>query len=134
MVLFKRALVPLLSRLSRMNGSTEATTAAAACAKPAKSLTSAKTFEKVVEGKEWVAVRENSAEVLFPNKTEVFYNPVQEFNRDLSIAVLRLQAEDFCTGVLRKKGGAEDNVLSSEEFRSLRFGEKHEVLKNCNSG
>jgi len=30
-----------------------------------------------------VKVTEGSATILFPNTNEVFYNPVQEFNRDL---------------------------------------------------
>ena len=28
-------------------------------------------------------VREGQAEVVFPSREEVFYNPVQEFNRDM---------------------------------------------------
>eukprot|EP00037_Helgoeca_nana_P009379 m.82190 g.82190 ORF g.82190 m.82190 type:complete len:148 (+) comp19542_c0_seq3:157-600(+) len=40
------------------------------------------------EGSEYVEVKEGSATILFPAAGEVFYNPVQEFNRDLSIAVL----------------------------------------------
>ena len=30
-----------------------------------------------------VKITEGSATILFPNSNEVFYNPVQEFNRDL---------------------------------------------------
>ncbi|XP_023670269.2 tRNA (guanine(26)-N(2))-dimethyltransferase [Paramormyrops kingsleyae] len=33
-------------------------------------------------------VREGRAAILFPNANEVFYNPVQEFNRDLTCAVI----------------------------------------------
>lgn len=39
-------------------------------------------------GAEYVEVTEGTATILFPAGGEVFYNPVQEFNRDLSIAVL----------------------------------------------
>lgn len=39
-------------------------------------------------GAEYVEVKEGTATILFPAGGEVFYNPVQEFNRDLSIAVL----------------------------------------------
>ncbi|KAG5461730.1 MAG: S-adenosyl-L-methionine-dependent methyltransferase, partial [Olpidium bornovanus] len=35
------------------------------------------------------AVTEGKAAILFPKPNEVFYNPVQEFNRDLSIAAIR---------------------------------------------
>lgn len=30
-----------------------------------------------------VEIQEGKAKILFPNSNEVFYNPVQEFNRDL---------------------------------------------------
>ncbi|KAG9290032.1 hypothetical protein G9A89_010338 [Geosiphon pyriformis] len=38
-------------------------------------------------------VKEGKASILFPKTNEVFYNPVQEFNRDLSIAVIRTWSE-----------------------------------------
>lgn len=34
-------------------------------------------------------VSEGSATILFPKNNEVFYNPVQQFNRDMSIAAIR---------------------------------------------
>ena len=40
----------------------------------AADLQESKTVTKVVEGR---------ATIVFPSKNEVFYNPVQEFNRDL---------------------------------------------------
>ncbi|XP_051897844.1 tRNA (guanine(26)-N(2))-dimethyltransferase [Pristis pectinata] len=33
-------------------------------------------------------INEGKAEIIFPNANEVFYNPVQEFNRDLTCAVI----------------------------------------------
>ncbi|KAF7655710.1 hypothetical protein LDENG_00051880 [Lucifuga dentata] len=39
-------------------------------------------------------VREGKAAILFPNANEVFYNPVQEFNRDLTCAVVTEFARD----------------------------------------
>lgn len=44
---------------------------------------------EAVEGKEseppsgFVEITEGRAKILFPSSNEVFYNPVQEFNRDL---------------------------------------------------
>jgi len=38
--------------------------------------------------KEFYTVKEGQAEILFPKSESVFYNPVQEFNRDLTIAVI----------------------------------------------
>lgn len=42
-----------------------------------------------------VKVKEGKAEICFPDSNSVFYNPVQEFNRDLSTAVLRLFSQEF---------------------------------------
>ncbi|XP_047434611.1 tRNA (guanine(26)-N(2))-dimethyltransferase isoform X2 [Mugil cephalus] len=39
-------------------------------------------------------VKEGKAAILFPNANEVFYNPVQEFNRDLTCAVITEFARD----------------------------------------
>ncbi|KAL1423409.1 hypothetical protein MTO96_021164 [Rhipicephalus appendiculatus] len=35
------------------------------------------------------SVTEGKAEVFFPSSHDVFYNPVQEFNRDMSVAVIQ---------------------------------------------
>ncbi|KAG0363250.1 RNA methyltransferase tRNA(m5U54)methyltransferase [Podila minutissima] len=43
-------------------------------------------FKKVTEGK---------ATILFPDTNEVFYNPIQEFNRDISIAAIRTWDEIY---------------------------------------
>ncbi|VDP42958.1 unnamed protein product, partial [Soboliphyme baturini] len=40
------------------------------------------------ESEQWETVVEGKAKMLLPDRT-VFYNPAQEFNRDLSISVLR---------------------------------------------
>merc|ERR1719431_1339965 len=44
-------------------------------------------FSQNSEG--WTVVKEGNAEVLFPSLNDVFYNPVQEFNRDLTTAVIQ---------------------------------------------
>ncbi|KAI8812146.1 N2,N2-dimethylguanosine tRNA methyltransferase [Cladochytrium replicatum] len=46
--------------------------------------------EKVFERDGKVHVKEGQAEVIFSDPDAVFYNPVQEFNRDLSIAILNV--------------------------------------------
>ncbi|XP_037094169.1 probable tRNA (guanine(26)-N(2))-dimethyltransferase [Pollicipes pollicipes] len=48
--------------------------------------------EVVVDRNAYTIVKEGQAEVLFPSSKDVFYNPVQEFNRDLSVSVLRILA------------------------------------------
>eukprot|EP00057_Strongylocentrotus_purpuratus_P003900 XP_003727616.1 PREDICTED: tRNA (guanine(26)-N(2))-dimethyltransferase isoform X1 [Strongylocentrotus purpuratus] len=51
------------------------------------------------EGKEEPAiVEEGRARIVFPNPNEVFYNPAQVINRDLSLAVTGLFVEDFLQG------------------------------------
>jgi tRNA G26 N,N-dimethylase Trm1 len=45
-------------------------------------------------------ITEGKASILFPKENQVFYNPVQEYNRDLSIMMLKLLIED-----LRKTAG-----------------------------
>ncbi|XP_063062157.1 tRNA (guanine(26)-N(2))-dimethyltransferase isoform X2 [Engraulis encrasicolus] len=45
-------------------------------------------------------VREGKAAILFPSANEVFYNPVQEFNRDLTCAVIT----EFAREQLSQKG------------------------------
>lgn len=60
-------------------------------------------------GSEYVEVKEGSATILFPAAGEVFYNPVQEFNRDLSIAVLNHFSSVWATeqgALTTKRAGA----------------------------
>jgi tRNA (guanine26-N2/guanine27-N2)-dimethyltransferase len=40
-------------------------------------------------------VTEGKATILFPKNNEVFYNPVQEFNRDMSIAAITTWSEIY---------------------------------------
>merc|ERR550519_7240 len=48
----------------------------------------------------WWVVKEGQAEILFPSEKDVFYNPVQEFNRDLTIAVIK----EFSRPLLKTRG------------------------------
>ncbi|KAK9696348.1 RNA methyltransferase tRNA(m5U54)methyltransferase, partial [Basidiobolus ranarum] len=64
-------------------------------------------------------VTEGQATILFPTSNEVFYNPVQQFNRDMSIAAIRTWSEIFAEEkkqkAEKKKGGkaASENGDSS---------------------
>jgi tRNA G26 N,N-dimethylase Trm1 len=51
------------------------------------------------------AITEGAARVIFENKNEVFYNPAQEVNRDLSVLVLRLFAEQSTSAAVHSRGG-----------------------------
>ena len=53
-------------------------------------------------------ISEGKAKILFPKDNEVFYNNVQEFNRDISIAVIKTWSNIFSEEKevkLRKKRG-----------------------------
>ncbi|KAI5618656.1 tRNA (guanine(26)-N(2))-dimethyltransferase isoform X1 [Silurus asotus] len=77
-------------------------------------------------------VKEGRASVLFPGANEVFYNPVQEFNRDLTCAVLT----EFVRETLAQRGvrilvpGEKDRVVVSltedEEKTTGRETEREE--------
>ena len=62
----------------------------------------------IYDGNEYEVVREGSAEILSIKKPDiqpkqsansqtVFYNPIQQFNRDLSVLAIRAFGEDFAT-------------------------------------
>ncbi|XP_069692231.1 tRNA (guanine(26)-N(2))-dimethyltransferase [Periplaneta americana] len=75
-------------------------------------------------------IKEGKAEVLLSSSKNVFYNPVQEFNRDLSIAVLTLCAEDHRQRIWEKKAKRNEKTqengsmdIPSEE---LKPGTKYE--------
>ncbi|XP_038146571.1 tRNA (guanine(26)-N(2))-dimethyltransferase [Cyprinodon tularosa] len=60
-------------------------------------------------------VKEGKAAILFPNANEVFYNPVQEFNRDLTCAVITEFARDLMAqrGVKLLIPGEKERVVVS---------------------
>ncbi|KAH3672188.1 hypothetical protein WICMUC_004417 [Wickerhamomyces mucosus] len=65
-------------------------------------------------------VEEGKAKILFPKKEDVFYNPIQQFNRDLSTAAIRAWAELYGNKLIQPKKRKTD----SEEPKEL---EKHEI-------
>ncbi|EDO48806.1 predicted protein [Nematostella vectensis] len=100
-------------------------------------------------------IREGKAEIIFPAEKAVFYNPVQEFNRDISSAVIRLVCEDIDKWTKRRndeKGDADkltraekrakDNLaqvtilegLAASGLRSVRYALEvpgiHHVIAN----
>ncbi|XP_022620156.1 tRNA (guanine(26)-N(2))-dimethyltransferase isoform X1 [Seriola dumerili] len=60
-------------------------------------------------------VKEGKASILFPSANEVFYNPVQEFNRDLTCAVITEFARDLLAqrGVKVVVPGEKERVVVS---------------------
>ncbi|KAG8177922.1 hypothetical protein JTE90_015357 [Oedothorax gibbosus] len=66
----------------------------------------------------FTAVTEGKAEVLFPSSHDVFYNPVQEFNRDLSIAILK-QFIKVSADLPKKKSRRDMESSEPPKFRVL---------------
>ncbi|XP_070683680.1 tRNA (guanine(26)-N(2))-dimethyltransferase [Pempheris klunzingeri] len=74
----------------------------AECTNPAPTNTAADKEKAVPAGllPGETVVKEGKAAILFPSANEVFYNPVQEFNRDLTCAVIT----EFARDVLAQRG------------------------------
>lgn len=69
-------------------------------------------------------IKEGKAEILFPSNNEVFYSPVQQFNRDMSIAVIREFAK-----LIEKENGSKKKLkileaLSASGLRSIRYAKE----------
>lgn len=90
------------------NGSTATATATATAATTTITTTAVQPFER--DGQEYTEVKEGLARILVPlskpdpsrtdNKSveeqqKVFYNPIQQFNRDLTVLAIKAYAEDF---------------------------------------
>jgi hypothetical protein len=58
---------------------------------------------------------ENTSHILLPSNNEAFLNPVQEFNRDLSVAAIRVWSEE-----LNKK--KEERWIQARERRQKKAG------------
>lgn len=80
-------------------------------------------------------IKEGKAEILKESSKHVFYNPVQEFNRDLSILVLSIHAQDhFNQKRIKKEKELKRNASKTDESTAtvdepkldLRPGETYE--------
>lgn len=47
------------------------------------------TSAPAIDPQDYTVVTEGKADILFPKQEEVFYNPIQQFNRDLSVTCIR---------------------------------------------
>ncbi|KAI7900790.1 N2,N2-dimethylguanosine tRNA methyltransferase [Cokeromyces recurvatus] len=76
-------------------------------------------------------VTEGKATILFPKKNEVFYNPVQQFNRDMSIAAIRTWSEIFNQ---EKAERLEKKLARAKDEKSKNIlQEKIDAVKNSNN-
>ncbi|KFM57832.1 tRNA (guanine(26)-N(2))-dimethyltransferase, partial [Stegodyphus mimosarum] len=94
-------------------------------------------FDKLIyiDKTPYTIVTEGKAEVLFPSSHDVFYNPVQEFNRDLSIAILKqfinetIKEEDSKKASKSSSDGGLPEIkvleaLAASGLRSIRFAKE----------
>lgn len=63
----------------------------------------------------WHATKEGSTTILFQDKSQVFYNPVQEFNRDLSILMINTYAD------IRRKEIEESKSAKRADYQGLKI-------------
>ena len=84
-------------------------------------------FSTTAEG--WTVVREGEAEIVFPSRTDVFYNPVQEFNRDLSISVIQAHIDQ---GIQHVK--VKEKVLDKSNVNELSESKEVDGKKSANGG
>lgn len=82
-----------------------------------------KNFDSTVMGEEKNVIKEGKAEILVHDK-KVFYNPVQEFNRDLSIAVLTTYAHSLQKEQPNNEGLRILEALSASGLRSIRYAKE----------
>lgn len=52
-------------------------------------LSSSNDFNNTINIDDFTVVKEGEAEILFPKRETVFYNPIQQFNRDLSVTCIK---------------------------------------------
>ncbi|KNE58640.1 N2,N2-dimethylguanosine tRNA methyltransferase [Allomyces macrogynus ATCC 38327] len=75
--------------------------------------------EATYNDEQFNTVSEGQATILFPKNNEVFYNPVQQFNRDMSIAAIRtwrdVVAEERWAKALKKEGKTTDEAKAAGE-------------------
>ncbi|XP_062507702.1 tRNA (guanine(26)-N(2))-dimethyltransferase-like isoform X2 [Corticium candelabrum] len=78
-------------------------------------LDSSGTNSTLIDESKFSTIQEGKATILFPKTEEVFYNPVQEFNRDLSVAVIRQFSERHaaCSHNRKKRRNESDSHLSA---------------------
>lgn len=69
-------------------------------------------------------IHEGKAKITFPNSNEVFYNPVQVFNRDLSVACIQVYADEIfpLTSKVKKSKakGSVNKEINEEEMETVQ--------------
>lgn len=77
-----------------------------------------------VDPSDFTIVTEGKADILFPKQEEVFYNPIQQFNRDLSVTCI--QAWDHLYGSKLKSHRQRKRTSSEPEAKRRKLDPKDE--------
>ncbi|CUM63604.1 uncharacterized protein PRCAT00001185001 [Priceomyces carsonii] len=99
----------------------------------------AKYLKATFDVNDYNTINEGKARILTPKEDKVFYNPIQQFNRDLSITCIRAWSELF----QKPDRGLDDNkkrrvepfitileALSATGLRAIRYGHEIPLVKN----
>ncbi|CAG8727931.1 4447_t:CDS:2, partial [Racocetra fulgida] len=65
---------------------------------------------------EYGVITEGKASILFPKNNKVFYNNVQQFNRDLSIAAIKIWSEIFSEEKQKKAQQKKDSDIKTQSY------------------
>ncbi|CCD27022.1 tRNA (guanine26-N2)-dimethyltransferase NDAI_0J01300 [Naumovozyma dairenensis CBS 421] len=93
---------------------------------------------KPIHVEDYNIIKEGSAEILFPKTETVFYNPVQQFNRDLSVTCIKAWSNLYgsSSGSKNRKGRRDNNKkkrTSSEKDQEQKDDDlKRRKLSNGN--
>lgn len=76
------------------------------------------------DGLKYVVLSEGRASVLFENENQVFYNPVQQFNRDLSTLAIRAWSQEFMEMRAAKKKKKNNNRKAKNKSKKEEHGDQ----------
>jgi tRNA (guanine26-N2/guanine27-N2)-dimethyltransferase len=103
----------------------------------------------MTDADKYTVISEGKANILFPKENQVFYNPVQQFNRDLSVTCIRawseIWAEEKAKKNKKRKRDEKENeesgkphipefnileALSASGLRAIRYAKEIPGVKN----
>lgn len=82
-----------------------------------------KTHEEKSSKEEYEEITEGKAKILFPKANTVFYNNVQVFNRDLSVAVIKRFVKEFNTEkdeVSKRRDKKQRTNIENDKGKSIK--------------
>lgn len=77
------------------------------------------TTTTTIDNSEFNPVTEGSATILFPKAEDVFYNPIQQFNRDLSTLSIRAWSEIYGEQLIKKRKHDQDEPDNQRPYISI---------------